>query len=156
MSKAFTRESDDADETFAPPRAPLPPGTQNYITPEGAAKIHGELSRLLETKRNLPTEAPPRGSMDARIQYLQNLIASFVVVESAASEVVRFGSTVTILQNGAKEIYRIVGVDEIDLDRNHISWLSPLARALMSKRIGENIEFRAPSGLQQMRIEAID
>ena len=155
VSKAFTRESDDADEPFAAPRAPLPPGTQNYITPKGAAKIQAELNRLVEAKRNQAAETQNRGA-DARIQYLQNLIASFVVVEPSGSEVVRFGSTVRILQNGGEEIYRIVGVDEIDLDRNHISWLSPLARALMSKRVGEKIEFRAPAGLQQLQIEAIN
>lgn len=153
MSKAFTRE-DDAEEDFAPQRAPLPPGTQNYITSEGAAKIQGELDRLLERKRNLPTEDSNR-SLDGRIQYLQNLIRTFVVVERGDSDVVRFGSEVTVNQNGIEERYRIVGVDEIDLERDHISWHSPLARALMAKRVGEVVEFRAPSGMQRLIILAI-
>lgn len=155
MSKAFTRESDDSEDTFSPPRAPLPPGTQNYITPEGAARIQAELNRLLERKRSRPTE-PSRSSEDARIQYLQSLVKSFVVMEPSGAEAVRFGSTVRITQNGELETYRIVGVDEIDLERNHISWLSPLARALISRRVGEQIEFRAPSGVQKLLIESIE
>ena len=155
MSKAFTRESDDSAESFAPPRAPLPPGTQNYITAGGAAKIKAELDRLLKAKRSLAPDAPNRTTFDSRIQYLQSLTQSFVIVEPASSDVVRFGSTVTVIQNGAEETYRIVGVDEIDLDKNHISWLSPLARALMSRRVGDRINFRAPSGPQDLTITNI-
>ena len=155
MSKAFTRESDDSGENFAPPRAPLPPGTQNYITPEGAAKIRAELARLLETKRNLAADAPNRSAVENRIQHLQNLVKTFVVVERSASEVVRFGSEVLVNQNGTEERYRIVGVDEIDLERDHISWLSPLARALMARRAGDEVDFRAPSGMQRLKILSI-
>ena len=153
MSKAFTRE-DDSEESFTPQRAPLPPGTQNYITSAGALKIQAELDRLLNRKREAPPTDPNR-SLDARIQYLQNLIRTFVVVEPGSSEVVRFGSDVTVNQNGVEERYRIVGVDEIDLENDYISWLSPLARALMAKRVGDVVEFRAPSGLQRLTILAI-
>ena len=151
MSKAFTRESDDSEESSAPTRAPLPPGTQNYITTSGATRIQSELNRLLEAKRaepNLP-------STETRIQYLQNLIKTFVIVEPTPSDVVRFGSTVSVIQNGARETYRIVGVDEIDLDQNHISWLSPLARALMSHRVDDHLSFQAPAGRQELTILSI-
>jgi transcription elongation factor GreB len=154
VSKAFTRESDNSAENFTPPRAPLPPGTQNYITTEGAAKIRAELNRLLESKRNT-SATENRSAIEQRIQYLQSLIGTFVVVESGASDVVRFGSTVKVLHNGEAETYRIVGVDEIDLERDHISWLSPLARALMSRKVGDEIEFRAPSGLQKLKVLSI-
>ena len=153
MSKAFTRE-DDSEESFAPQRAPLPPGTQNYITSSGAAKVQAELERLLQRKRDGSANASAPG-IDARIQYLQNLIRTFVVVEPGSSEVVRFGSRVTVNQNGVEERYWIVGVDEIDLENDHISWLSPLARALMAKRVGDTVEFRAPSGIQRLRILSI-
>ena len=152
MSKAFTREDDASESNFAPTRAPLPPGTQNYITPEGAAKIKSELDRLLERKRNATT---PNPSTDTRIQYLQSLSQSLVLVEPAPSEVVRFGSTISVVQNGSPETYRIVGVDEIDLDRDHISWLSPLARALMGRRAGDKLTFRAPAGPQEISITSI-
>ena len=153
MSKAFTRE-DDSDEHFAPQRAPLPSDTQNYITTGGAAKIRAELDRLLETKRNLAADGS-RSAIESRIQYLQNLVKTFVVVERTDSDVVRFGSDVAVNQNGVEERYRIVGVDEIDLEKDHISWLSPLARALMAKRVGDEVEFRAPSGVQRLKILSI-
>ena len=152
MSKAFTREDDESADNFAPARAPLPPGTRNYITPAGAEKIEKELQRLIQEKQNLPGQL---NSGDARIQYLQSLVQTFVVVEPIPSDVVRFGSAVSVIQNGSHETYRIVGVDEIDLECNHISWLSPLARALMSRRVGEHITFRAPSGTQELLITEI-
>jgi transcription elongation factor GreB len=152
VSKAFTREDDHSDESFAPQRAPLPPGTPNYITPQGAAKIRSELETLLEKKR---ASADPSTASDSRIQYLQALIQTFVVVEPAPSDVVRFGSSVSVIQNGSPETYLIVGVDEIDLALDHISWQSPLARALMSRHIGDRITFHAPSGPQELIVTAI-
>jgi transcription elongation factor GreB len=154
VSKAFTRE-DDSEESFAPQRAALPAGTQNYITAEGATKIQSELDRLLAIKRNSSAETPTPGTIENRIQYLQNLVKTFVVVERNASDVVRFGCEVVVDQNGSEERYRIVGVDEIDLQNDHISWLSPLARALMAKRVGDHVEFRAPAGVQRIRILSI-
>jgi transcription elongation factor GreB len=152
VSKAFTREDDSSGDCFAPPRAPLPQGTRNYITPAGASKIQAELQKLIARKQDSSDQS---SSLDPRIQYLQSLVQSFVVVEPIPSDVVRFGSTVSLIQNGSHETYRIVGVDEIDLDRNHISWLSPLARALMSHRAGDHITFRAPSGTQELLITEI-
>jgi transcription elongation factor GreB len=151
VSKAFTKESDQA-EVFAPPRVPLPPGTPNYITKAGAQRIHEELTRLLERKR-----ASPEGeqNLDGRIQHLQSLIGSFIVVEPSSSEVVRFGAQVTVKRGGARETYTIVGVDEIDLDQNHISWLSPLARALMSRRVGDRVQFQSPAGREELEVIAI-
>ena len=152
MSKAFTREDDSGESQFAPARAPLPPGTQNYITPEGAAKITAELNQLLDRKRQANT---PNPSSDARIQYLQALVQTFVLVEPTPGDVVRFGSTVSVIQNNSPETYRIVGVDEINLTLDHISWLSPLARALMGRSVGDHLTFRAPAGAQEITITSI-
>ncbi len=157
MSKASTKE-DGSDEIFAPPRAPLPPGTQNYITKDGAERTHRELAGLIQRKRDLAGSDAAEGDLkrlEARIQYLQALSRSFVVVEPQASDVVRFGVTVTVKRGGALEDYTIVGVDEIDLDQNRISWLSPLARTLMSRRAGDTVKFKAPSGEEQLEIVSI-
>lgn len=154
MSKAFTKE-DSAEEIFAPPRAPLPPGTKNYITKSGAERIHAELSDLILKKREHPGSQSEQLNRDSRVQYLQLLINSFIIVEPSASDLVRFGATVTLQRGSQSETYTIVGVDEIDLERNRISWLSPLARALMSHRVGDRISFRSPAGLEQLEILAV-
>ena len=154
MSKAFTKE-DGGEEIFAPPRAPLPPGTKNYITKSGADRIQAELSDLILKKREHAGSQSEQLNRDARIQYLQTLINSFIVVEPSASDVVRFGATVTVKRDSQSETYTIVGVDEIDLDRNRISWLSPLARALMSHRVGDRISFKSPAGAEQLEILAV-
>jgi len=154
VSKAFTKE-DGGEEIFAPPRAPLPPGTKNYITKSGADRIQAELSDLILKKREQPGSQSEQLNRDARIQYLQTLINSFIVVDSSASDVVRFGATVTVKRDSQSETYTIVGVDEIDLDRNRISWLSPLARALMSHRVGDRISFKSPAGAEQLEILAV-
>jgi len=154
VSKAFTKE-DGGEEIFAPPRAPLPPGTKNYITKSGADRIQAELSDLILKKREHAGSQSEQLNRDARIQYLQTLINSFIVVEPSASDVVRFGATVTVKRDSQSETYTIVGVDEIDLDRNRISWLSPLARALMSHRVGDRISFKSPAGAEQLEILAV-
>jgi transcription elongation factor GreB len=157
VSKAFTKE-DGSEEIFAPPRAPLPPGTQNYITKAGAERVERELAELIRRKRELAETVGAEAEqkrIEARIQDLQGLVRTFVVVEPASSEVVRFGVTVTLKRGRETENYTIVGVDEIDLDRNHISWLSPLARALTGKRVGERIRFKSPAGEEQLEILGI-
>ena len=154
MSKAFTKE-DGGEEIFAPPRSPLPPGTKNYITQSGAERIQAELSDLILKKREQPGSQSEQLNRDARIQYLQTLINSFIVVEPSASDVVRFGATITLKRGSQSETYTIVGVDEIDLDRNRISWLSPLSRALMSRRVGDRISFKSPTGVEELEILAV-
>ena len=158
MSKAFTRES-DSEDFVVPARAPLPPGTRNYITKPGAERVQAELTRLLEQKGKLADTPSGQESeqlaLEARIQYLQSLIASFVVVEPAGSDTVRFGTEVTLRRGKTEETYSIVGVDEIDLDRDHISWLSPLAKAITGKRAGDRVTFRSPAGSEELEILSI-
>jgi transcription elongation factor GreB len=157
VSKAFTKE-DGGEEIFTPPRAPLPPGTKNYITKSGAERIAAELSELIRRKRDLSASEAGESeqkTLDGRIQYLQTLVNSFVVVEPSASDIVRFGAEVTLKRGAQTESYTIVGVDEIDLDKNHISWLSPLARALMSRRVGDRVKFQSPAGPEELEIVPI-
>jgi transcription elongation factor GreB len=168
MSKAFTRESDDeADEVSPLPRPLLPPGVKNYITPSGAQRTRDELAELCERNRQLPcstagarqAESPQPGSdqrkIEARIRQLQQILESVVVTEPPAMgrDVVRFGATVTIRRASNEEtVYRIVGVDETDVDRGYISWLSPLARQLLGRRPGERVGFKVPAGDEELQI----
>jgi transcription elongation factor GreB len=154
MSKAFTREDDAAEQSPLPPLPTLPPGVKNYITLAGEAKLRADLDQLLERRTKLKAAAD-RGQIDQRIARVQQILATVVPVPPATDgdAQVRFGATVTVRDaRGETETYRIVGVNEIDLDRDWISWQSPLARALMNSKVGDTIRFKAPAGDRQLQI----
>lgn len=159
MSKAFTRESDDLPESLTPVRrSPLPVGVKNLITAGGLKRLQDELATL---------ERFPQGAADSmeasspsqtrlrRIGELRAILETAVIAPSPAphDDRVRFGARVKIREsNGNIVEYRIVGVDEIDLADENISWRSPLASALLNKRAGERVLVRLPAGQQHLEI----
>ena len=167
VSKAFTRESDDDPDLPALRRfpSPLPPGAKNYLTVDGAKRLHEELERLVQVKHHRVAAAQDDAEakrqvqmLDQRIRHLQQSLDSAVVVSAPAEPEnrVRFGATVTVRNRNAEEMqYRIVGVDEVDIDRNCVSWLSPIAKALLSARLGERVRFKFPSGEEELDIVGI-
>jgi transcription elongation factor GreB len=185
MSKAFTKESDDAEEDELEPAQRLPVGTKNYMTPGGHARLRAELEHLVKVERPRVVEvvawAASNGDrsengdylygkkrlreIDRRIRFLTKRLENSLVVDPLtreATDQVFFGATVTIAdEQGSEQTYRIVGVDETDISRGHISWISPLARALIKSREGDTIRFQSPLGLREIdiveiRYEAID
>ena len=155
MSKAFTRESDDSNVDEIPPLRPqLPPGTRNYITREGADRLRQRLSALLEEKQTKSASEAEKRKLEANIRNLQQILDSVVVAEIPADlEKIAFGATVALRHaNGEEESLRIVGVDESDPDHGSISWISPLARALLSRRGGDKVRFRSPAGEEDLSI----
>ena len=167
MSKAFTRESDDSPDNsdLLRPASPLPPGAKNYLTPGGAKRLSEELDRLVQRDRPAVAASPDDAdrkrrlqTLDQRIRQLQQNLAVAVVVKppAAPENVVRFGATVAVRENnGAETRYRIVGVDEMDLDRNWVSWISPIAKALLNAKVGHRVRFKFPSGEEELEILAI-
>ncbi|MBI5396547.1 MAG: GreA/GreB family elongation factor [Verrucomicrobia bacterium] len=165
MSRAFVRESDDLPERPALARraAPLPPGAPNYITPDGARRFREELERLAQVERPRLVAADDSESkrqlqkVNQRIDLLQQCFESAVVVSPPGEgSRVQFGATVTVREHSDGEAcYRIVGVDEVDIDRGWVSWLSPIARALLNARLGERVRFKSPAGEQELEIVAI-
>jgi transcription elongation factor GreB len=157
VSKAFTRESDDApqEEVVPPLRSILPPGAKNYLTPDGAQRLRADLEKLVQQRAG---NSVNKSSRDQRILRLQESLQSGVVVEPPPPpwEQVRFGATVTVRHlNGETSDYRIVGVDETDTDRGWVSFLSPIAKALLNARLGEKVRFKIPSGEEQLVIIGI-
>ena len=153
MSKAFTRESDENEELVLPARVPLPPGVKNYITAAGAQRLGDRLASLLASRT---TENQQSQLREARIRQLQEIVGSLVIAEPPAERaVVRFGATVTVRRQNETETYRLVGVDETDLDNNEISWLSPLAKVLLGKRAGDQVRFRLPAGMEELSIVSV-
>ncbi|MGI9089130.1 MAG: GreA/GreB family elongation factor [Chthoniobacterales bacterium] len=166
MSRAFVRESDDRPELpIARQVSALPPGAKNYLTPAGAVRLRDELRQLVEIKRPalVRPEADPETkrqllALDQQIQQLEESLQSAEVVPPPAeTDVVRFGASVRVRrENGDEDDYRIVGVDEIDLERGWVSWASPIARALLNARTGQRVRFKFPSGEEALEIVKIE
>jgi transcription elongation factor GreB len=156
VSKAFTRESDeDVPEDIASVRPQLPPGARNYITREGADRLRNHLDELLEKRKLQSTD---RVRLEPAIRKLQNTLASVVVTEPPVDQgKIAFGASVLVrYQNDEQEQYRIVGVDEAAPEHNRISWISPLARALLNRREGDTVAFLSPAGKQMLQIIKVD
>ncbi len=133
MSKAFTREDTDPPERSGRVRSAsgLPPGAANYITARGAKRLRDELER----SRRSATDAD-------RTRELEAILASLTVVDppDEPSNSVAFGAAVTVEHaDGTTEIYRIVGVDELEFEPGSISWISPIGKALLAAELGDRV-----------------
>jgi transcription elongation factor GreB len=167
VSKAFTRDENEGPEVPDVPPTPslLGPGAKNYITPQGAQKLRDELQRLVEVTRpelvdarDDPDAKRQLARLDQRISQLEESLQAVEIVEppGGPDDVVRFGAYVTVREfNGSETRYRIVGVDETDLDNNWVSWMSPIAKALLNRKRGERIRFKFPSGEETLEIKEI-
>jgi transcription elongation factor GreB len=168
MSKAFTRESDNEPDDSVPPRSSaLPPGAKNFMTTDGVERMRAELGELLSTVRpQLATSADESDRkrrlqlIDQRIAQIEESLRTAIITPPPATDEerseVRFGATVTVRRRGGDVTYRIVGVDETDLDRGWVSYLAPIAKALLGARLGERVRFRFPSGEEELEIVRID
>lgn len=181
MNKAFVRESDgDEEEESLEPALKLPQGTRNYITPGGHSRIKSELDHLLRTERPQVVEvvhwAASNGDrsengdyiygkrrlreIDRRIRFLTKRLDIAEVVDPArqqSADQVFFGATVTICdEQQLEQTYQIVGVDETDFARGRISWVSPLARALLKAREGDVVRFQSPAGWREIEVLSIE
>ncbi len=179
MSKAFTKDSDNPEEEDGPEEADtLLPNQKNYMTPKGFASLQEEMRKLLREERPKIVEivswAAGNGDrsengdyiygkkrlreIDRRLRYLSKRLETAEVVDPKQQqglEQVFFGATVTYAQEDDSELtVTLVGVDEADMAQGKISWISPVARALMKARIGDMIELRTPAGAKT--IEVID
>lgn len=180
MSKAFTREdavTDDPDDDVED--APLPAGTRNYMTPGGFARLKAELDELVARQRPALVAtvawAASNGDrsengdylygkkrlrdIDRRIRFLIRRLDSAEIVDPTAvresdnAERVFFGATVTVSAvDGATRTLSIVGIDETDTARGYISWISPMARALLRGRKGDAVMLRTPAGVEELEI----
>jgi len=168
MSKAFTKESDlEAEDPVSLPRSALPPGVTNYITPTGAKRLQEELARLTDSKRESAETAnnlaaspnPDARKLEVRIRQLREILGSVVVAQppSDSQGKIRFGAKVSVRRASQEQTsYQIVGVDESDPDAGRISWLSPLARQLLNRKVGESIQFQSPSGVETLQIVSVN
>jgi transcription elongation factor GreB len=178
MSKAFVKETDD-EADLPDEQAALPVGLKNYMTPHGYRQMREELHHLLRVERAKVVEtvawAAGNGDrsengdyiygkrrlreIDRRIRFLTKRLESAEVVDPQRQQrrdQVFFGATVTYADaDGNETRVTIVGIDEADFSRGQISWISPVARALLKAREGDVVELRAPSGVEQIEVVGI-
>ena len=163
MSKAFTSEEATL-EVVVPPRAPLPAGVPNYVTPRGLVLLRDE-RRALESERAELERAPEEGrgaalaAWSVRLAELERRLASAQKVDPPAgpASAVRFGSRVTVADAaGEEKTVEIVGVDEADPERGKIAFLAPLAKALLGREVGDAVSVATPGKPRTLEIIAID
>ena len=180
MSKAFTKETDEEpDDRDDDAADDLPRHVKNYMTPAGQAALQAELDRLMREERpkvvDVVAWAASNGDrsenadylygkkrlreIDRRARYLSKRIKSAVVVDPRQQQGLRqvfFGATVTYArQDGREHTVTLVGVDEADLSARKISWLSPVAQALMKAKVGDEVQLKTPAGWEDIEIVAI-
>lgn len=175
MSKAFTKETDTDDELDDEADA-LPANVKNYVTPAGFAAMRAELRQLMRIERPKVVEvvswAAGNGDrsengdyiygkkrlreIDRRARYLTKRLESAEVVDPKLQKnkkQVFFGATVTFVRgDDTQQKVQIVGVDEAELSKGKISWLSPIAKALLKTRVGDAVDVRTPSGVDTLEI----
>jgi len=179
VSKAFTREDDAPADDFDgddDESNPIPPGSKNYMTPPGWRRMRDELTWLVKTERPNVTSvvswAAKLGDrsenadyqygkkrlreIDRRIRYLTKRLEAAEIVDPGTREdtdQVFFGATVTyVTREGGEQTVRIVGIDEMDPARRYVSWISPVARALIKAREGDTVNLKTPAGDQALEI----
>ena len=179
MNKAFVRESADApddgdDEGASLP--PLPAGTRNYLTPQGWRRLREELMLLLDVERPKVVEvvswAAKNGDrsengdylygkkrlreIDRRIRFLTRGLDIAEIADPSAhhgSDQIYFGATVTYANAAGEErTITIKGIDEADSLRGEVSWISPIARALLKSREGDEVQLVSPGGIERIEI----
>jgi transcription elongation factor GreB len=175
MNKAFTKETDaDDDDDLSLPA--LPVGGKNYITPQGYARIKAELLDLIDNERPKMVEvvhwAASNGDrsengdyhygkkrlreIDRRIRFLTKRLEIAEISDPAVhhgSDQVFFGATVTYVDAGdVEQTVTILGIDEADSALHQVSWVSPIARALLKARVGDEVKLATPGGLKDIEV----
>lgn len=178
MSKAFTKES-DADEDDDVDLPPLPIGGKNYITPAGYARLRAELLSLIDDERPRVVEAVHWAArngdrsengdyiygkkrlreIDRRIRFLTKRLEIAEITDPShhhGDDQIFFGATVTYADEaGLQRTVTILGIDEADNMQSQVSWISPVARALLRAHVGDVVRLSTPAGMQDIEIIAV-
>ncbi len=179
MNKAFTREPEpgaDDDDDGSPGLPPLPAGTKNYMTPQGYKRLREELMSLLDVERPKMVEtvswAAKNGDrsengdylygkkrlreIDRRIRFLTKRLDIAEVADPSlhhGSDQIFFGATVTYANSqGDERTITIKGIDEADNLQGEVSWIAPIARALLKAREGDEVKLQTPGGVQTLEV----
>ncbi|GAB1403158.1 transcription elongation factor GreB [Lentimicrobium sp.] len=165
MSRAFVNEDDHREMPIVPPRADLPAGFPNYVTPAGMEALQKEREQLIAERdaySDSETHEKPMevNVLNLRLQMLEDRLSSAQVVQPSETrpDKVHFGAVVELEVTGQSKNkkFQIVGVDEADLKKGKIAFTSPIARLLMNKKVGESVVLNPGKGERIFKIVAID
>jgi transcription elongation factor GreB len=165
MSRGFVKEDDQEEVPIVPQRAFLPEGVPNFVTPAGMDQLLNEKKMLIDERDNLssPNENERRiavNFINAKLQLLNDRIveARIIDVKDQPQNEIRFGALVTIKTevSGKIQVFQIVGVDEADIAKGKISFISPLAKALINKKAGDKVAINRDRGETVFEITEID
>ncbi|ABE49405.1 GreA/GreB family elongation factor [Methylobacillus flagellatus] len=163
MSRGFVKEDDLEHAGTDLPERPLSPHP-NYVTPHGFKLLQQQASALEQERQPLtmrkddPAVQQRLAMIDRDLRYLQARLESAIVVDPATqpTDTVLFGATVEVEdENGNSHTFMIVGEDEADIATNRVSWVSPLAKALIGQKIGDSVTWHRPAGNLELEIIAI-
>lgn len=164
MSRGFVKEDDQEEAPFIPPRADLPPGMINYVTPKGYDQLIAERQDLESQLSSITvTDEKERRHLSTvltgKLNLLKERIASARLINSKdqPKDEVRFGAVVKFEiiegdQEGSYRTFQLVGVDEADIQQNKIAFFAPIARLLTGKKVGDIGEFRRGKNIQKLKV----
>tara|TARA_R110002020_G_scaffold117355_2_gene268132 strand:+ start:294 stop:794 length:501 start_codon:yes stop_codon:yes gene_type:complete len=164
MSRGFVKEDDQEEAPIIPPRAALPEGVINYVTPEGKKMLEDEKSKLEQEISNLSeTDERERrralAVLDGNLNLLKERLASARILDpkEQPEDTVRFGASVnyTIQGNSRLLNFKIVGVDEADVQKQKIAFIAPIARAVTGKKVGDEVDFQLGNENRKIEIRGI-
>ena len=165
MSRGFVREGDQEEVPMVPKRAYLPEGVPNFVTPAGMEQLLAEKHQLVSERDNVVAinENERRievNFINAKLQLLESRIADVRLIdpEGQSPDEIRFGATITlkIATTGKIRIFQIVGVDEADISKGKISFISPLARVLMNRKAGDKVALNREKGESVFEVVKIE
>lgn len=164
MSRGFVKEGDQEEVPLVTPRAHLPNGVANYVTPNGMEELKQEQNLLLDELKRLKEQSSGNNRVQinyiiAKLRLLEERINSAKIIDlsNQPQNEIHFGAIITLYKEDedCESQYQIVGVDEANVSANKVSFLSPIAKVLQNKKVGDEIILHTPKGDRHMRIEVV-
>ncbi|WP_298247161.1 GreA/GreB family elongation factor [uncultured Christiangramia sp.] len=161
MSRGFVKEEDQEEPVIIPPRAAIPDGVTNYVTPNGLQELHLELKGLEKERSSISIKDDTekrraQGLIDGKMKLLAERIQSARVLkpEEQAQNEIRFGAHIKLKNLDSSQIqkFQIVGVDEANIKMQKIAFVAPIARAVTGKKVGETVDFKLGDEIRKLEV----
>ncbi len=161
MSRGFVKEDDQEEPIVVPPRAAIPDGVTNYVTPNGLEKLKSEMKELEDKRANITAENDTekrraQSLIDGKINLLAERIqtARMLDPKEQAKDEVRFGASVKLknIKTGQIQQFQIVGVDEADIKKQKIAFVAPIAKAITGAKLHDVVDFQLGNEMRKLKI----